>query len=241
MNYIDENNEITITKEEMIISFTSTYIQQMNKNINSTTINLGQCEKDLKDAYNISEESNLYILKIDKEQKGKNYPIIEYEVFYPLNSGKMELLNLSFCENSNIQIFIPIKINGSIDKYNLKSNYYNDICSKTNSESNIDIPLNDRKNEFIKNNMSLCEDNCELIGYDNENKKAKCACSVKTSLSFDNVETNNKNFMDNFFDIKTITNIEIIKCYKIVFNKNNIKNNYGFFIIIFIFILYLFF
>ena len=95
----------------------------------------------------------------------------------------MEILNLSFCDNSNIEIYIPIKINGTIDKYNLKSNYYNDICSKTTSESNIDIPLNDRKNEFIKNNMSLCEDNCELSGYDKENKKAKCSCTVKTSLS----------------------------------------------------------
>ena len=239
-NYIEENNEIIITKEEMTISFTSTYIQQMNINKNSTTINLGQCERDLKNAYNISEKSNLYILKIDKEQKGRNYPVIEYEVFYPLNNGKMEILNLSFYENSNIEIYIPIKINGTIDKYNLKSNYYNDICSKTTSESNIDIPLNDRKNEFIKNNMSLCEDNCELSGYDKENKKAKCSCAVKTSLTLDNNEINSKNLLENFIDIKAIANIEIIKCYKIVFDINNLKNNYGSFIIISIFILFIF-
>ena len=50
----------------------------MNENTNSTTINLGKCEEHLKEIYNISKESNLYILKIDKEVKGKNYPLIEY-------------------------------------------------------------------------------------------------------------------------------------------------------------------
>jgi len=86
--------------------------------------------------------------------------------------------------------------------------------------------------------MSLCERNCELIGYDYNNKKAKCSCKVKKFLSLDNIEFNNKELIDNFLDIKKITNIEIIKCYKIVFNINNIKNNYGIFIILFIFILY---
>ena len=86
--------------------------------------------------------------------------------------------------------------------------------------------------------MSLCEDNCELTGYDYNYKKAKCSCNVKTTLSLDNVGSDNKNILKNFIDIKKITNIEIVKCYKIVFNINNLKNNYGFFIIFFIFIMY---
>ena len=238
INYIDEKNEIIIPKDEMTISFTSTYTQQMNENTNSTTINLGKCEEHLKEIYNISKESNLYILKIDKENKGKNYPLIEYEVFYPLTNGKIEILNLSYCDGINIELSIPIKINDTIDKYNPKSNYYNDICTKANSECNTDITLKDRRNNFIKNNMSLCEDNCELTDYDNNNKKAKCSCNVKTTLSLDNIEINSKNIMKNFIDIKKITNIEVIKCYKIVFKIKNLKNNYGSFIILFIFILY---
>ena len=86
--------------------------------------------------------------------------------------------------------------------------------------------------------MSLCEENCELISYDNIYRKAKCSCKVKTSLSLDNIELDNKNILKNFIDIKKITNIEIVKCYKIVFNINNIKSNYCSFIILFIFILY---
>ena len=238
IDYIDENNELIIPKNEMVITFTSTEIQKNNENSNYTTINLGECENILKKYYNISEESKLYILKIDKEQKGKNYPQIEYQVFYPSISGKMEILNLSLCDGTDIELSIPIVINGTIDKYNPKSNYYNDICSKATSKSNTDIPLGDRRNEFINKNMSLCEENCELTDYDNNKKKAKCSCNAKKSLSLDNIELNGKNLFENLLDFKGITNIEIIKCYKIVFNIKNIKKNYGFYISIFVIILY---
>ena len=110
---------------------------------------------------------------------------------------------------------------------------------KTTSKCNTDISLTDRRNEFIKNNMSLCEENCELSYYNYYIQRAKCSCKTKTILSLNNNESNSKNFLKNFIDIKTFTNIEIIKCYKILFNKNNIKNNYGFFILFFIFLLYL--
>ena len=84
--------------------------------------------------------------------------------------------------------------------------------------------------------MSLCEKNCEFMSY--ENKRAKCSCKVKTIFSLVNIELDSKNLINNFLDIKKIANIEIVKCYKIVFHMNNIPHNYGFFIITFIFILY---
>ena len=238
LDYIDNNEELIIPKDDMTITFTSTELQKNNENSNSTTINLGECENILKKFYNISKDSNLYILKIDKAQEGKNYPLIEYEVFYPLTNGKIELLNLSLCDGVDIELSIPITINGTIDKYNPKSDYYNDICSKTTSNNNTDIPLKDRRNEFINNNMSLCEENCELSDYDYTKKRAKCSCNTKTTLSLDTIQTESKNLLKNFIDIKKITNIEIVKCYKVVFKKNNIKNNYGFFIFILIFLLY---
>ena len=241
LNYIDENKELIIPKDnDTKITFTSTNIQKNNEetNSNTSTINLGKCEDTLKNVYNISNESNLYILKIDKEQKDFKIPKIEYEVFYPLNDGEMEILNLSYCKGTDIEISIPIEINDIIDKYNPKSGYYNDICYKATSDFNTDITLNDRRNEFIKNNMSLCEENCELTSYDNIKKRAKCSCDVKTSISLDNIQFDRKNLMKNFLDIKKITNIEIVKCYKIIFYTNNIKYNYGLFFFFFMFILY---
>ena len=179
----------------------------MKENKRVTTINFGKCEKKLKEIYDISEESDLYLLKVDKELEGKNFPQIEYELFYPLKNGRIEILDLSLCQGINIELSIPIIINETIDKHNPKSNYYNDICSKASSKNNTDITLYDRRNDFIKNNMSLCEDNCEFIDYDTNNKKAKCSCEAKTLFSLENIEFNGKKLFKNFIDIKKITNI----------------------------------
>ena len=91
-------------------------------------------------------------------------PKLEYEVYYPLyNSNNLTKLNLTSCQDVKIDISIIVEINDTLDKYNPKSDYYNNICTKATSESNTDIILKDRQNEFVENNMSLCEENCELI------------------------------------------------------------------------------
>ena len=42
---------------------------------------------------------------------------------------------------------------------------------------------------------------------------------VKTTVSINKIKLDGKNLLKNFIDVKNIMNIEIIKCYKIVFNK----------------------
>ena len=78
-----------------------------------------------------------------------------------------------------IDIFIPVPINDDINKHNPKSDYYNNICSKSKSEFNTDITLRDRKNIFIDKNLTLCEEDCTLIDYNYISKKVKCSCKVK--------------------------------------------------------------
>ena len=143
-------------------------------------MNLGQCENILKKKYNISNNDSLYILQIVSEEEGMKIPKIEYEVYYPLNNSNiLTKLDLSLCKDTKIEISIAVKINDTLDKYNSSSDYYNDICSKTTSESGTDISLKDRRKEFVDNNMSLCEENCDLIGYNSDNGKVKCSCDVK--------------------------------------------------------------
>ena len=110
-------------------------------------------------------------------------PRIEYEVFYHLSDNKLQKLKLSLCSDSKIKISIPLEINEKeIDKYNLSSNYYKDICYKSSSENGIDLIISDRKEEFIKNNMNICEENCEFQYYSKEEKKDICSCNVKLQL-----------------------------------------------------------
>ena len=85
--------------------------------------------------------------------------------------------------------------------------------------------------------MTLCEEKCELIDYNYNIEKVKCSCEIKTKISANN-KFNKKEFYKSFTDIKNIANIDILKCYKVAFNINNLKSNYGFYIMISIMILF---
>ena len=143
----------------------------------------------------------------------------------------MKQLYLDKCKNEKIDISIPVNINNdNIDIYNKSSSYYNDLCSITNSKSKVDVTIKDRQNEFINNNMTLCEDNCDLIEYNYTNKKAKCSCAIKISVPLlDDIKLDKNKLKNQFTDIDNTFNIKIMKCYKNVFNFNNLKKNFGFY------------
>ena len=124
------------------------------------------------------------ILKIDYYQAGSSKPIIGYEVFHPVDKYK---LDLSCCKDELINFNIPVLIDeNNIFKYGPNNEYYKDQCFPYTSEYGTDILINDRQNEFIENNMSLCENNCTYNGYDKETKKAKCECAYHI-ISFYNL------------------------------------------------------
>jgi len=145
---VEEGKGYFFEEKGLLMSFMTTESQKENKN--GTRINLEQCEDKLKEFYNVSKNNSLFILKMEIEQKFLNIPKIEYDVYYPLNNTKMEALNLSLCENTKIEISIPVNISkADIDKYNPKSNYYNDICSRAKSDNGTDVTQKDRREEFF--------------------------------------------------------------------------------------------
>ena len=87
---------------------------------------------------------------------------------------------MTVCENEKIQISIPVNIDeNNLFKYNISSDYYNEICFQFTTEYKTDI---DRWNEYVNNNMSLCESNCEFTGYNFDKKEVICECNVKIKL-----------------------------------------------------------
>ena len=169
LDEINKGKDIIETYKNLTLIFSSTNNQKNKENIKGAiSLNMGKCEYLLKDNYNISYNDSLYLLEIISYEEGMKIPKIEYEVYYPLeNNSNLTKLNLGYCKNTKIEFSIPVKINDTLDKYNPKSNYYNDICTPITSSFGTDITLDDRRIEFINNNMSLCEENCELK---NENK-----------------------------------------------------------------------
>ena len=231
-----ENRNIIINdnKNNIIYEIVSSSKQNNNKNKrnNISTINLSECENILKEKYNINKSHSLLILKADIYISNSLIPIIQYEVYHPENKSK---LNLNLCNNITIDIKMPVSINeDELYKYEPNSDYYNDICFPTTSESGTDISIKDRQNEFINNNLALCEDKCDYIGYDKEEKKSNCKCKVKNEIKVIISEINKKNLYD-IFTMNNITNIGIIKCYYLLFKKDGLKYNIGNYILLLIF------
>ena len=220
-NIINENGDI------IRISRT-----KKDNTIDDDDIYLGVCEDRLKEFYHIPLNDSLYVLRLDINQIGMQIPLLEYEIFYPVNNSiNLVKLDSSICSNLKIERVISINITGNIDKYNKDSPYYNDICYIVDSDHGTDISLSDRKEEYANNNMGICEDGCDFVSYNYETKKAVCSCSIKTEIPLINeIKIDKKTLLKSFIDINNIANIQMLKCYKIVFKKNNILKNLGFYI-----------
>ena len=172
-NNIKEQMYQVFPMDNAFAKFISTKYLENNNNIKGTTIDLGIAENILKEAYYIPYNDSIYILIIDVNQEGMKIPKVEYAVFYLDDENNLKQLHLSICKNVKIEVSIPVEINDIIDKYNSSSGYYNDLCYTLTSQYGTDICLKDRKNEFIDNNLTLCEENCELISYDYYYKRGK--------------------------------------------------------------------
>ena len=220
-----------------IYQLTSSFNQKNLGYKNISSINLGECENAIKEKYIIPKNETLLIFKTEKYIEGLLIPFIEYEIF---NQKTKEKLNLNVCleKKINITINIPLSINESIIyKYDLNNSYYNDICN--NSEENgIDITLYDRKNEYINNYLSLCTINCTYIGYNKYNKSIECLCKVQPGIIL-YTDINKEKIVNSIINIKRELNLNVMKCYNLLFSKEGLIINLGNYIIFLIILLYI--
>ena len=194
------------------------------------TIDIGECESSIRQVYNLSNET-LYIKMLEIKQEGMKIPKIEYDIYSKLNNENLTKLNLDSCQNNKISLLMPVNNKSNLDKLNSSSDYYNDVCYIATSDSGTDITLNDRKSEYPS--IAICQNDCEFIDYNATTKKAKCSCKAKeSSSSFADMKINKNKLLDNFKNIKNIINYKLLKCVQVLFSKNGISKNIGFFIII---------
>ena len=230
----DDKKDFSIRDNNAIYQLTSSDNQKNYNHSNISTIKLGDCEKELKKYYNIDENDPLLIFKVDLIESNQS-PLVEYEVY---DYKEKKKLNLSICKDIPIEIDIPISLDtNELFKYNLSSEYYKDRCFPYTTEKGADIILDDRKNEYFQNHMSVCEENCQFDDYDYNNKKAKCKCQVKeTFMPKQEFKIDKDKFMK-LLNIKNTINIYVMKCYKLFLSKNGIKKNIGNYILLAIILL----
>ena len=199
-------------------------------------MNLNECKNKLKDHYNISENLPLIIFKIDNNVSDINIPIVEYEIYDPITK---ESLSLEICKDTKINIEYPVNINEEeIFKHDPKSYFYNDRCFPYTSDRRTDIIIEDRKKEYNVKHLTLCEKDCEFLGYNKENKKVSCKCKPKIELKkISNINFDKNFLLHKFTDFKTNNNIYVIFCYYTFFTIDGIKYNIGSYILITIIII----
>ena len=226
---VDKGNNVIIEQKDSTITISTTDNQKNEKSMNITTINFGECEDRIKEKYDIPKNKSLYILKIDVKQKGLKIPKIEYEVYYPLFGESLIKLNLTVCQESKIDLSIPVELTENIDKMNSSSNYYNDICYTYTSKDGTDISLADRKKQFVNNNLTVCEEDCDFIDYDFGKGKAICSCKVKTNSTtkIGDIVIDTDKLYNSFTNLRNIANIYVLKCYRLIFILEAYKSNYA--------------
>jgi len=226
---VEKNNEDLLIKSgDMYYQITSSQNQNNNTYDNFSSIDLGDSEGKLKKIFNIDPNDTLIIFKTDIIKEGYNIPIIEYNIYH-MESKKRLDLSQSSAQDLKVNISIPVIINESkLFKYDPFNEYYNDVCHPFTTENGTDIILNDRIKEFELYNYSLCEKDCAYIGYDTVLKRAKCECKLKSKLKvFSEIIVDTDLLYNNFKTFNKIANIDIIKCYKSVFNLDNLIKNVG--------------
>ena len=212
--------------------------QYNNNNKSISIIKFGQCERILKDIYNITYDIELIIFKIEYTLEGLLIPLIFYDIFDPISKTK---LNLNYCNNTKLNIEIPISIDeNELYKYDPNSEYYKDKCKSYLNNKSVDITLYDRKNDYNINNMSLCEENCEFKSYNSKTKKVLCICEIKNKspLTLEDIIKKDK-LLNNFININSISNLDIMKCYKVLFSKSGLIKNIGSYILLLIILIFL--
>ena len=235
------------------ITFQITTTEEQNFNIqnnlykNISSIDLDECEEIIREKYDIEEP--LIIMKVDIKRNDTLSTQVEYEVFNPIN---LEKINLSICENANVNIYPPLDLDPNIirlakqlkeqgyDLFDSSDDFFNDICSPYNSFNRTDVILNDRKNDFYISNITLCEDTCQYEEFDLELLKPKCKCNAKTERKTESqVKFKPNEIIENFYKVEKYANVKVAVCYQKVFDLNRLKKNYGSYIILGIVILFI--
>ena len=236
---------------EQVYNNNENLIMQTNENIyqissfkngiefkTNTKINFTDIQDEFSKIFILNSDSRLVIFSTEIHIKGIYIPIVQYSI-YDLETGTK--LDLNKASNIEIIIKVPAKINTTQDyKHNPFHKYYYDPCIREESDDGFDLTIDTRIDEYAKNNYSLCEVNCEFISLDTESKIVTCKCKIKSEFKSLTEIISEKNLLNTYVKRKKrITNFFVLSCIKLLFEKNDIWKNYGNYMIMGLFVLFI--
>ena len=243
---MSENNEVIEAGSGIIIRgySTSDAEESIDEDAKYSLVNLGDCEYKLKSYYNLSNETELFILGIDSPNKDKSASTNIYNYGVYLEDGTL-LDHIHVCKESKISLSSPIinpeliKLNeasyfseNGYDIFDENSIFYSDICAPASIDGN-DIILSDRRKDFYPSNISLCNDSCYYSQVDFNTKRFTCECDLVYNFSDKNIKTEEKveeedvGYIEYFL---SLINYKIITCYELFYDYKSYYYNAGFYI-----------
>ena len=242
-----ETNEVISTEAGIIIRGYSTKSENNDDILLDTKfsqIDLLECENKIKEYYNLSQDTELFILGIDSPNKNKNSStnVYNYEIYLE-NGTKLEYSTA--CKDTKISISSVITNPDSVnldeanyfselgyDIYLENNSFYIDNCAPASIDGN-DVTLSDRKKNFYPSNVSLCNESCTYISINFTTKRFTCECDNNYNFSNSNdPEENNEeeediSYLDYFL---SLINYKIIVCYELFYAFSSYYYNAGFYI-----------
>jgi len=235
---------------KMVLYKNSYCIDELKLNI--TKIQFDSCIQKLKSDNNINEYENLIVAVVDII-RGDN-PITTFGFFHPITGEKLDATKS--CSDKNVIMYedvlsvlkdpLAIKLleEQKINIFDLTGDFYNDICFHFESPNGKDATLQDRIKSFYPN-ITLCDGGCKNKGINFTTMEAECECTFYDLLSksiFDNDLIGDnvliKETIEEIIEMLSNLNIEILMCYKDVFDFQYFKKNGGGFIVMILFIIH---
>ena len=244
IKYISDNDLYIFTSPKVMIKGYTKFIK-VDINKNYSIVYLNECEESLKDYYNLSSETILYLLGVESPNKNKTKLTNIYNFGVYLENGTQ--LNLSICDGGQIMLYSPIinnsllKLNeakyfysyGNYNIYNENDKFYTDICSPASINGN-DITLDDRYKDFYVSNATFCNDTCTFYMINFDIEKIECTCEIIVNYSYnESIENDSNNEEENYTYLEyflSLINYNIVVCFNLLLNPLNYLGNIGLYI-----------
>ena len=250
----DYNGENKIIKTQNVVLQISKLGEQKNQNNkNISSIDLGECEKILKNKYNISDNEDLIVIKTDIRNEELSSTYVQYEIYQTYGLYK---LKTEYCKDIKIIIHVPLDLNNETvslyeslkdagyNLFNSSDDFYNDICTPYTSINGTDMTIEDRKKEIYNSsgNITTCQNGCTFESYNNIMKQAKCKCDIQTestNTDINEIDFSKETLSENFLKTLKNSNFLVLKCYELILDFKCLFENKGRIIMSIIYILFL--
>ena len=243
INYMSDEYSIILYKASECIT---------RLKINIPKIDFKDCYQKVKNYYSLQKDLVISIIDryIYDEKSGVKNPDTTYAFFHPETGVNLNANEI--CKDDKIiieeNILLIIKSNQTllffsnqnVDIFNISNEFYTDICFHFESPKNKDVVIKDRIQSYYPN-VTLCDSGCKNTGINLTSLSAICECSFKDLL--DNNFLNDNKIMDNIIINELvdqvslalkILNLEVMKCYKTIFNPKYMSKCTGFYIVLII-------